>query len=448
MPILNSPIRTSRLFKPFAALAVAYALLVLPACVSDSRAPKHLKPISQKTLSLMEEKGMGRLDPIVIRIFKEESELEVWKRNRSGRYALLNTYPICAWSGVLGPKVKEGDRQAPEGFYTITPGLMNPNSSYYLSFNIGYPNAYDQAYERTGSNLMVHGACSSAGCYSMTDEQIADIYAIARDAFKGGQRAFQVQAYPFRMTPENLARHRNNPHMAFWKNLKQGSDHFEVTGTPPEVAVCGKRYVFDVTPENPKAKLEPTAACPALTMPEELRIAVAEKEARDEQAVQVAVAELLSKPAAGVSQPTIIVADNETKPAPAASAPSSFTLASALGSSKGSAAPAETAKKSEGGSSFLSRMMNAANPRSWGGSEAPKVEPAVVTGVPMPAPRPERTAMSSVPVPIEHSAVTGYAPVRSFDRKDGDPFAVFEMFTQVGRAWAPRDSQAARLGTR
>ncbi|MCC0056910.1 MAG: murein L,D-transpeptidase [Rhodobiaceae bacterium] len=442
------PICTSRIFKPLAALAVASVLLALPGCVSESRSPKHLKPISQKTLSMMEEKGMGRLDPIVIRIFKEESELEVWKRNKSGRYALLNTYPICAWSGVLGPKVKEGDRQAPEGFYTITPGLMNPNSSYYLSFNIGYPNAYDKAYDRTGSNLMVHGACSSAGCYSMTDDQIADIYAIARDAFKGGQRAFQVQAYPFRMTPENLARHRNNPNMAFWKNLKQGSDHFEVTGTPPEVAVCGKKYVFDVTPENPKAKLEPTAACPVLTMPEELRIAVADKEARDDQAVQVAVAELLSKPAAGVSQPTIMVAENEAKkPEPASSAPSSFTLASALGSSNSAASVNDSAGKSESGS-FLSRMMNAANPRSWGGHEGAKVERAVVTDVPMPAPRPERTAMSSAPVQIERSPVTGYAPTRGLGPREDSPFAVFEMFTQVGRAWAPRDSQAARLGIR
>ena len=84
-------------------------------------------------------KGHGQGSPILVRIFKEESELEVWKQETTGRFALLKTYPICRWSGELGPKIKEGDRQAPEGFYTITPGQMNPNSNYYLAFNIGYP---------------------------------------------------------------------------------------------------------------------------------------------------------------------------------------------------------------------------------------------------------------------------------------------------------------------
>ena len=127
----------------------------------------------------------------------------------------------------LGPKFQQGDRQAPEGFYTITPDLMNPNSSAYLAINTGFPNAYDQANGRTGQFLMIHGDCSSAGCYAMTDEQIAGIYTLAREAFFGGQRSFQVQAYPFRMTPLNMARNRNSPHMAFWRMLKQGYDHFE-----------------------------------------------------------------------------------------------------------------------------------------------------------------------------------------------------------------------------
>ena len=172
---------------------------------------------------------MDKESPILVRLFKEESELEVWKQDRTGRFALLKTYPICRWSGELGPKIKEGDRQAPEGFYNITPGQMNPNSQYYLSFDLGYPNAFDRAYGRTGAQLMVHGDCSSRGCYSMTDEQISEIYALGRDAFFGGQKSFQVQAYPFRMTAQNLAKHRNNPNIAFWKMLKKGNDHFEVS---------------------------------------------------------------------------------------------------------------------------------------------------------------------------------------------------------------------------
>ena len=121
---------------------------------------------------------------------------------------------------------------------------MNPNSAYYLSFDTGYPNAYDRAHGRTGAHLMVHGTCSSAGCYAMTDEAIAEVYAIARDAFSGGQRGFQFQAYPFRMTAENLAKHRADPHMAFWKNLKEGSDYFEVMKEEPKVAVANQRYAF------------------------------------------------------------------------------------------------------------------------------------------------------------------------------------------------------------
>src|SRR6267154_4940936 len=133
---------------------------------------------------------------LLVRLFKQEAELEVWKQDRSGRFALLKTYPICRWSGDLGPKVREGDRQAPEGFYAITPAQMNPQSNYYLSFNTGYPNAFDSALGRTGSQLMVHGDCSSRGCYAMTDEQISEIYSLGRESFFGGQRSFQLQAYP------------------------------------------------------------------------------------------------------------------------------------------------------------------------------------------------------------------------------------------------------------
>ena len=208
---------------------------------------------------------MDKESPILVRLFKEESELEVWKQDRTGHFALLKTYPICRWSGELGPKIKEGDRQAPEGFYNITPGQMNPNSAYYLSFDLGYPNAYDRAWGRTGAQLMVHGDCSSRGCYSMTDEQISEIYALGRDAFFGGQKSFQVQAYPFRMTAQNIAKHRNSPHLAFWKMLKKGNDHFEVTRAEPRVNVCEKRYVFDAqTPGDPSRPLSFSAAgkCP------------------------------------------------------------------------------------------------------------------------------------------------------------------------------------------
>jgi murein L,D-transpeptidase YafK len=243
---------------------------------------RSLQPLSPQMIAEIERRNMSKESPVLIRIFKEESELEIWKEDQTGRMALLKTYPICRWSGDLGPKLREGDRQAPEGFYTITPSLMNPNSSYYLSINMGFPNAYDRSHGRTGAFLMIHGDCSSRGCYAMTDEQVAEIYALARESFFGGQGSFQIQAFPFRMTPQNMARHRNSPHMAFWKMLKVGYDHFEVTRQEPKVDVCERRYVFNT---ETKGRYNPAAACPALTTPDDLTAAVRDKQRRDDAQV-------------------------------------------------------------------------------------------------------------------------------------------------------------------
>jgi murein L,D-transpeptidase YafK len=240
---------------------------------------RHMQPLSEGMLSELEAKNMEKESPIFMRIFKEEAELEVWKQDNTGRFALLRIYPICRWSGELGPKIRQGDRQAPEGFYTIVPGLMNPNSNNYLAINIGFPNAYDRANARTGAFLMIHGGCSSVGCYAMTDEQIAEIYALARESFFGGQKSFQLAAFPFRMTPLNMARHRNSPHMAFWRMLKQGYDHFEVTHLEPKVDVCEKRYIFDA---ESMAPFSPAERCPAHRVPEHIATAVRDKQRRDE----------------------------------------------------------------------------------------------------------------------------------------------------------------------
>ncbi|WP_244475924.1 murein L,D-transpeptidase family protein [Methylobacterium sp. Leaf93] len=230
------------------AAGVVALALSLSACQDGSMGGgvplRALTPVPAKTLALMAQKGMSANDPILIRAYKKEAEMEVWKRGTNGQYALLKTFPICRWSGQLGPKTKQGDRQAPEGFYTVTPGQMNPNSSYYLSFDTGYPNNYDRANGRTGNYIMVHGTCSSSGCFAMTDESMGELYALARDSFAGGQRAFQFQSYPFRMTAQNLAKYRNDPNAPFWKNLKEGSDYFEALREEPRVNVCGTRYVF------------------------------------------------------------------------------------------------------------------------------------------------------------------------------------------------------------
>lgn len=255
---------------------------------------KHTRPLKPETIALMDSKGMRKEDPILVRTFKQENTLEIWKRDNTGRYALLKSYQMCAWGGTVGPKIKQGDKQSPEGFYTVTPARMNPNSQYYLAFDVGYPNAFDRAYGRTGDAVMVHGNCTgSAGCFVMTDEQVEEIYAFAREALMGGQKSFQVQSYPFRMTAENLAKNRRNPNMAFWKNIKKGYDHFEVTHLEPKVEVCDRKYVFDPKITDPNAStFTPTASCPTYQVAPEIATAVAEKEDQDEKAFKVAVADL------------------------------------------------------------------------------------------------------------------------------------------------------------
>ena len=253
----------------FARTGLLIALLAASGCtegVYGDFAPKAEKNLPAAVLADMKAKGMNRNAPVMARIFKEEGKLEIWKQKTNGRYDIIASYDICKWSGQLGPKYIEGDRQAPEGFYSVRPAQMNPNSSYHLAFNMGYPNAYDRANGRTGSHLMVHGACSSSGCYSMTDEQIEQIYAFGRDAFRGGQTEFQIQAFPFRMTAANMARYRNDPNYPFWEMLKEGYDHFEITKVPPKVDVCEKRYVFNRIAEDGQV-FSPAGTCPAMTQP-------------------------------------------------------------------------------------------------------------------------------------------------------------------------------------
>src|SRR4051812_14909675 len=285
--------------------AALAAVVALAGCETDGlQSGRAMKELSAELRGDLQQKNMPVESPMLVRLFKQEAELEVWKQDAAGRYELLKTYPICRWSGELGPKIKEGDRQAPEGFYAITPAQMNPNSQFYLSFNMGYPNAYDRAWGRTGSQLMVHGDCSSRGCYAMTDDQIGEIYALARESFFGGQSAFQVQAYPFRMTAANFAKHRNNPNIPFWRMLKEGNDHFELTHQEPVVEVCEKRYVFNpqapqnATPvdgikvgtpwggfrdqsQQTSLKFNPAGKCPAYEVPAEVAAAVKEKQHQD-----------------------------------------------------------------------------------------------------------------------------------------------------------------------
>lgn len=240
----------NRIMKLFSFLLCGIFLCLSPLVLSANNIPssarsaevaKRVTPGLQATLK---EKGLTLGAPVLMRIFKESSELEVWLQSEKA-YKHFKTYKICLFSGALGPKTKVGDLQSPEGFYTVAPKQLNPSSRFHLSFNLGYPNAYDRAYQRTGDALMVHGDCVSIGCYAMTDRQIEEIYTIAAAALKAGQPSFQVQALPFRLTNENLVAQKDSPWFRFWQNLKAGYDYFEQHKTPPKISVRKKQYAFD-----------------------------------------------------------------------------------------------------------------------------------------------------------------------------------------------------------
>jgi murein L,D-transpeptidase YafK len=282
--------RTSRAFKSFLAVAVliaiagAGALVFWPqifSAIEEERIwqtkASHWHHYADGKLPLPGTPDLGTLDkrleaigaklgsPILMRVFKREFEVEVWVKRDDG-FVRFATYPICMWSGDLGPKLKQGDGQAPEGFYTVDAKALNPNSKYHRSFNLGFPNAYDRAHGRTGSLLMMHGDCRSIGCYAMTDPVIDEIWTLVTAALGAGQKQFQVQAFPFRMTERNMSWRSHDAQAQFWKELKAGYDLFEKERVPPIVNVCNRSYAFrsGLDANGPKDGSEPIAdGCPA-----------------------------------------------------------------------------------------------------------------------------------------------------------------------------------------
>ena len=210
---------------------------------SSPRSREAVARVSSLLIPQLENLGLSYGAPIFIRIFKEERELEFWFR-QGKKYKLFRTYPIAAMSGQLGPKLLEGDRQAPEGFYYVSASRMNPNSRFHLSMNLGYPNHYDRVHGRTGSALMIHGGSASIGCFAMTDPKIEEIYAMSDAALRNGQTFFRVHCFPFRMSEANMKKHARSKWDSFWSNLKAGYDFFESSNLPPDVQVEGKKYVF------------------------------------------------------------------------------------------------------------------------------------------------------------------------------------------------------------
>ena len=218
-------------------------------------------PEVSETASRLQKLDLTEGTPVLIRIFKDESQLELWMQ-KGERYVLFATYPICHWSGTLGPKLVEGDKQAPEGFYTVTRRQMHRSGRWPRSLNLGFPNVYDRSLLRTGSYILVHGGCSSVGCFAMTNPVISEVYGLVQNALKAGQQHVPVHVFPFRMTQANLEKHRNSQWADFWRNLKTGYDSFETTRLPPDVSVCNGQYsIRDGRPAEVGLASSPLAVC-------------------------------------------------------------------------------------------------------------------------------------------------------------------------------------------
>lgn len=207
---------------------------------AETRAEQAEKRVRPLLVSALEEKNLSYGSSVFIRIFKAERDLELWVK-KADRFVLFKSYPICTFSGRLGPKIRQGDNQAPEGFYRVGLGQMNPYSRYHLSFNLGYPNAYDRANQRTGDFLMVHGNCVSIGCYAMGDAAIEVIYTLMDAALRNGQNQIDVHVFPFRFDTTKI-QWQSSEWRTFWRDLKVGFDAFNRTAKPPMVSVINRRY--------------------------------------------------------------------------------------------------------------------------------------------------------------------------------------------------------------
>ena len=224
-------------------------LLLLPACTATSLPTserlEQVRLVKQEKLTReLAEQNLELGAPVFVRVFKKEEQLETWVKDpATGRYTPFKRYPICNYSGTLGPKLAEGDLQSPEGFYTVGASQMNPRSAFHLSFNLGFPNEFDRAHGRTGSLLMIHGDCKSTGCYALTDPAIEEVYLLVEASIAAGHEV-PVHIFPFRMNAFNMYMHSGHEWELFWQNLKEGYDSFELTRVPPSVSHRNYKYAF------------------------------------------------------------------------------------------------------------------------------------------------------------------------------------------------------------
>ena len=236
--------------RPLIFIITIFCLVSMISLITSRESPRKdldeiRKRVIPKIKEELEEKGLELGSKVFIRIFKEEKILELWlQENEKTPFRFFKSFPICNYSGYLGPKLQEGDLQAPEGFYSVDKSKMNPNSKFHLSFNLGFPNSLESDLGRTGSFLMVHGGCVSTGCFAMTNKWIEEIYLIAEASLESGHHSFDVHSCPFKMSVEKMERTSNQRCQIFWKNLKQGYDWFESKKNPPRVDHKNKMYTF------------------------------------------------------------------------------------------------------------------------------------------------------------------------------------------------------------
>ncbi len=226
---------------------------------SNGKLPLPDTPDVKNLKKRLAAKGLKRGNPVFIRVFKSESKLELWMK-KNGRFIHFATYPVCNWSGTIGPKIAEGDKQTPEGFYTVTRRRLHLIGRWPRSLNLGFPNTYDQSHARTGSYILVHGGCSSVGCFAMTNAVMEEIYKLTSSAIRRGQRHVPIHAFPFRMTEENMSKHKASAWYDFWQDLKEGYDSFERTRLPPQVSVCRGRYTIRHAQDR-EGDTRPLAVC-------------------------------------------------------------------------------------------------------------------------------------------------------------------------------------------
>ncbi len=197
----------------------------------------------------LEKLGFRSGDSVILRLFKEEGELEIWMRPDSEPlYSLFKIVRLTASSGRLSPKTHEGDGQTPEGFYSVQAGNLRPKTQHYLGLDLGYPNEHDRQLNRTGSDLMLHAGKTAAGGYAISQESMEEVYALCDAALRRASPEIPVQIFPFRLTDRRMDRTltQGSAWLEEWTNLKEGYDFFENVRQPPRIEVIGGVYHFSI----------------------------------------------------------------------------------------------------------------------------------------------------------------------------------------------------------